>query len=93
MLARVGTYGRQIGQIGDAVGVLVSLIDEDKRAKLAPEQQQMLVRLEDQLKLVGVVKEERRLEKKMGRDGSAEDGARLVPPSAPTALPAGASLS
>jgi hypothetical protein len=94
VLARVGTYGRQIGQIGDAVGVLLSLIDADVRARLPPEKQKMLLKLENQLKLVETIKEERRLGKQMGTDSSTQDGVKMVPPTAATTtIPAGATLS
>jgi hypothetical protein len=63
LLNEVGSYGRQIGQIGDAVGVLVSLVD---RSKLTDEQKGALEKLDDQLKLVALIKEQRRLEKKLG---------------------------
>ena len=63
VLDEVGSYGRQIGQIGDALGVLVSQVD---RAKLTDEQNKALDKFEDQLKLVALIKEQRKLEKKLG---------------------------
>jgi hypothetical protein len=63
ILDEVGTYGRQIGQIGDAVGVLMSLVD---RAKLTEEQTATLDKLDDQLKMVALIKAQRGLEKKIG---------------------------
>ena len=63
ILDEVGTYGRQLGQIGDVVGVLASLID---RAALTEEQRAAFDKLDDQLKLIGLIKEQRRLEKKLG---------------------------
>jgi hypothetical protein len=63
ILDEVGTYGRQLGQIGDAVGVLASLVD---RSALTQAQQQILTKLDDQLKLVALLKEARALEKKLG---------------------------
>ena len=63
MLNEVGSYGRQIGQIGDAVGVLASLVD---RTKLTDVQRAVLDKLDDQLKLVALIKEQRKLEKKLG---------------------------
>ena len=63
ILDEVGTYGRQLGQIGDVVGVLASLIDRDK---LTDEQKAAFDKLDDQLKLIGLIKEQRRLEKKLG---------------------------
>jgi hypothetical protein len=63
MLNEVGSYGRQIGQLGDAVGVLASLVD---RSKLTDEQQGALEKLDDQLRLVALIKEQRKLEKKLG---------------------------
>jgi len=63
ILDEVGTYGRQIGQIGDAVEVLMSLID---RTKLNDQQQAVLTKLGDQLRMVALIKEQRALEKKLG---------------------------
>lgn len=63
ILDEVGTYGRQIGQIGDAVGVLMSLVD---RGKLSDEQKVALEKLDDQLRMVALIKEQRGLEKKLG---------------------------
>jgi hypothetical protein len=63
ILDEVGTYGRQIGQIGDAMGVLMALVD---RSKLTDEQKAALIKLDDQLKLVALIKEQRGLEKKLG---------------------------
>jgi hypothetical protein len=63
ILDEVGTYGRQLGQIGDVVGVLASLVD---RSRLTDAQQAAFDKLDDQLKLIGLIKEQRRLEKKLG---------------------------
>lgn len=63
MLDEVGTYGRQLGQIGDALGVLVSKVD---RSGLTAEQNAALDKFEDQLRMVALIKEQRRLEKKLG---------------------------
>lgn len=63
MLDEVGSYGRQIGQIGDAVGVLMSLVD---RARLTEEQKVAFDKLGDQLRLIALIKEQRGLEKKLG---------------------------
>jgi hypothetical protein len=63
ILDEVGTYGRQLGQIGDAVGVLMSLVD---RSTLSHEQEAPLDKLDDQLKLVALIKAQRGLEKKLG---------------------------
>ena len=63
MLNEVGSYGRQIGQLGDAVGVLVALVD---RNRLTDEQKGALEKLDDQLRLVALIKEQRKLEKKLG---------------------------
>lgn len=62
ILDEVGTYGRQIGQIGDVVGVLMSLVD---RSKLDDKQIAAFEKLDDQLKLVALIKEQRGLEKKL----------------------------
>jgi hypothetical protein len=94
VLARVGSYGRQIGQIGDAVGVLVSLIPKETRAGLPPEQQEMLTKLEDQLKMVKGIKDERKLGKQMGTDGATDHGVKVVPPTAvTTTMPASATVA
>ena len=63
VLNEVGSYGRQLGQIGDAVGVLMSLVD---RSTLTEEQTAAFDKLDDQLKLVALIKAQRGLEKKMG---------------------------
>jgi hypothetical protein len=72
ILDEVGTYGRQLGQIGDAVGVLVSLVD---RSTLTAEQQAALVKLDDQLRLIALIKEQRALEKKLGYSTGASSAA------------------
>ena len=46
VLDEVGSYGRQIGQIGDALGVLLKHLD---RSTLTPAEQLVLEKLEDQL--------------------------------------------
>ncbi len=66
LLNEVGSYGRQIGQIGDAVGVLVSLVD---RSKLTDAQTVAMEKLDDQLRLIALIKEQRALEKKAGLAG------------------------
>ena len=63
VLDEVGTYGRQIGQIGDAVGVLMTLVD---RSTLTSEQKAAFDKLDDQLRMVALIKEQRELEKKLG---------------------------
>ena len=63
ILDEVGTYGRQLGQIGDVVGVLMSLVDQDR---LTDQQKATFDKLADQLKLVALIKEQRGLEKKLG---------------------------
>ena len=63
ILDEVGSYGRQIGQIGDVMGVLMSLVDQDK---LSDPQKAAFDKLADQLKLVALIKEQRGLEKKLG---------------------------
>jgi hypothetical protein len=68
MIDEVGSYGRQIGQIGDVVGVLMSLID---RSKLTPEQTAAFDKLGDQLKHVALIKEQRAREKKLEVTGAA----------------------
>jgi hypothetical protein len=90
VLARVGSYGRQIGQIGDAVGVLVGLIDEGALAKLTADQQKMIAKLKDQLKQIDDIKDERQRGRKMGTDGASEDGVKVVPPAKVTSTMAAA---
>ena len=66
MLDEVGTYGRQIGQMGDALGVLVGMLDEQQRKALSKHQRDALDKFEDQLRMVAAIKEQRRLERKLG---------------------------
>ena len=63
ILDEVGSYGRQLGRIGDVVGVLASLVDRDK---LTDAQEAAFDKLDDQLKLVSLIKAQRSLEKKLG---------------------------
>lgn len=63
ILDEVGTYGRQIGQIGDVVGALMSMVD---RAALTDEQKAAFDKLDDQLRMVALIKQQRGLEKKLG---------------------------
>jgi hypothetical protein len=94
VLARVGSYGRQIGQIGDVVGVLVDLIDEDVIAKLPPEKRKMIKKLKAQLKQIEDIKDERQLGRQMGTDGASEHGVKVVPPTAvTTTMPASATVA
>ncbi len=60
ILDEVGSYGRQIG---DVMGVMMSLVDRDK---LSDPQEAAFDKLADQLKLVALIKEQRGLEKKLG---------------------------
>ena len=66
ILDEVGTYGRQIGQIGDAIGVLVSLMTQAQKDRLTEAQLEALGKLEDQLELIELIKQQRALEKKLG---------------------------
>lgn len=59
VLDEVGSYGRQIGQIGDALGVLLKHLD---RSTLTPAERLVLEKLEDQLDRVAYIKRERRSE-------------------------------
>lgn len=59
VLDEVGSYGRQIGQIGDALGVLLRHLD---RSTLTPAEQSVLEKLEDQLDRVAYIKRQRRAE-------------------------------
>ncbi len=56
MLKEVGTYGRQIGQIGDVMKLLIPLIDQ---TKLTEPQKKMIWKLEEQLKSVDRLKKTR----------------------------------
>lgn len=72
ILDEVGTYGRQIGQIGDALGVLVSLMTQAQKDGLTEAQLEALGKLEDQLRMIELIKQQRALEKKLGyTSGSA----------------------
>ena len=62
VLDEVGSYGRQIGQIGDAVGVLASLIDRDQ---LTDPQRKILEKFDKQLRLIDLLKQARQLEKEL----------------------------
>jgi hypothetical protein len=64
ILDRVGSYGRQIGQIGDAMGVLLKHLD---RAALTPAEQKVLDKLEEQLDKVAYIKREYRNELRAAR--------------------------
>ena len=66
ILDEVGTYGRQIGQIGDALGVLVSLMTQEQKERLTEVQLEALDKLEDQLRMIELIKQQRILEKKAG---------------------------
>jgi hypothetical protein len=79
ILDEVGTYGRQIGQIGDALGVLVSLMTQEQKDRLDEVQLEALGKLEDQLRLIELIKQQRRLEARLGFAAGA---------SAPAAQPA-----
>lgn len=59
ILDRVGSYGRQIGQIGDALGVLLNHLD---RKALNAAEQRVLEKLEEQLDKVAYIKREYRAE-------------------------------
>ncbi len=59
MLDQVGTYGRQIGQIGDALAVILAHVDLG--APSGPEQA-AIDRLKTQLEHVKVLKDERKHE-------------------------------
>jgi hypothetical protein len=61
ILDAVGAYGRQIGQIGDALKVLIALLD---REALPGPDKTALDKLEAQIKHVDLLKEARALEKK-----------------------------
>ena len=56
ILHDVGSYGRQIGQIGDVMKLLIPLID---RTKLNDDQKKAIWKLEEQLKSVDRLKKTR----------------------------------
>ena len=64
LLDEVGTYGRQIGQIGDALGVLLNHLD---RKALSAEEQQVLEKLKEQLDKVAHIKRDYRAELRSAR--------------------------
>jgi hypothetical protein len=64
ILDRVGSYGRQIGQIGDALGVLLNHLD---RTALNAAEQHALEKLEEQLDKVAYIKREYRAELRSAR--------------------------
>jgi len=72
VLDEVGSYGRQIGQLGDALGVLIGLVPDEMRKSLPKTQQDALTKAEKQLKLIGLIKEARALERELG-DKTASD--------------------
>jgi hypothetical protein len=53
ILDEVGSYGRQIGQIGDVMKLLIPLIDQ---SKLSDAQKKTIWKLEEQLKSVDRLK-------------------------------------
>jgi heterodisulfide reductase subunit C len=59
ILDQVGSYGRQIGQIGDALAVILAHVD---LGALSPSEQAAIDRLKTQLEHVKVLKDERRQE-------------------------------
>ena len=56
ILEEVGSYGRQIGQIGDVMKLLLPLIDQEK---LSEPQKKAIWKLEEQLKGVDRLKKSR----------------------------------
>lgn len=61
ILQQVGSYGRQIGQITDAMKVLVARLD---RSSLTPQEQRAIELFEIQAGMVELVKKSAALEKK-----------------------------
>ena len=59
ILDQVGSYGRQLGQIGDAMAVLIAHAD---LSNLTPHEQAAIDRLKTQLEHVKVLKDERNQE-------------------------------
>ena len=64
ILQQVGSYGRQIGQITDAVKVLVARLD---RSTLTPEERRCIELFEVQAEMVELVKRKAELEKSAPR--------------------------
>lgn len=60
ILHQVGSYGRQIGQITDAIKVLVERLD---RSTLKPEEQKAIELFEIQAEMVELVKKQKAVEK------------------------------
>jgi hypothetical protein len=54
VLDEVGSYGRQLGRIGDALAVLIKHADQ---GKLAPQEQDALTKLRFQLEAIDKIKE------------------------------------
>lgn len=54
VLEEVGSYGRQLGRIGDALAVLIKHADQ---GKLVPEEQDALTKLRFQLEAIDKIKE------------------------------------
>lgn len=59
VLDRVGSYGRQLGQIGDVLAVLLDRLDP---ATLAPDERRAIERSREQVAQVEAIKGERRVE-------------------------------
>jgi len=57
ILEEVGSYGRQLGRIGETVAVLVDQLDLDK---LTPEQKKTIKAFEAQMTEIQAIKERRR---------------------------------
>jgi hypothetical protein len=66
VLDEVGSYGRQMGQLGDALSVLIGLIPDDVREGLPQKQQAALTKAEKQLELIDLLKKARALEQEIG---------------------------
>lgn len=56
ILEDVGTYGRQLGRVGDALRVLITLAEKDKKTVLTPEQRDALEEFIYQVKKVDQIK-------------------------------------
>jgi hypothetical protein len=67
LLDDVGSYGRQIGQLGDALGVLIDLVaPEGVRNDLSQKQQDALAKALKQLELIDTLKRARELQREVG---------------------------
>ncbi|PTQ12989.1 hypothetical protein CLG96_02260 [Sphingomonas oleivorans] len=60
ILDKVGTYGRQLGQIGDALRVLIAHVDLDR---LSPEERLAIDKFDLQMREIELIKREKAIKK------------------------------